>query len=184
MENKCLYCNLLGHDIEECKTFLKHRERIASAAHDEVQRWNENHSTCPNCGNSNVQPTTHTTEYIIGEDYEDRINTAKCILCDWNGYTHELKSKTYGEFVEKLREILYRFIGEQNDNTTRTSMARAVSILISSFISEGKMWLENKKFEIIDNTTPDTIDGNTITMFIKVDGKEMMFEEFMKKYLQ
>lgn len=184
MENNCLYCNLKGHEIEECEAYIKHKEVLANSVHREVQDWNEKHCSCPKCGNSNVKPTTNTTQYIAGEDYEDNINTAVCIMCGWNGYTYELASRVYGEFLERLRVELYTFVMEVNDDNTRADIARSVSTLIAAFIDEDKIRLRNQKFEVFDNIAPEAVDNSSITIFVRIDGEEMVLEEFMKKYLQ
>lgn len=54
--------------------------------------WDEAHVACPKCGNTDLYETLYGVVEVIGEDYEDNVNIAKC-SCGWKGKVSELKEK-------------------------------------------------------------------------------------------
>ena len=54
------------------------------------EQWELAHKACPKCGSTSTKQTLVGVVEVIGEDYEDSINSAECVQCGWAGMVRDL----------------------------------------------------------------------------------------------
>lgn len=83
------------------------------------EQWELAHKACPKCGSTGTKQTLVGIVEVIGEDYEDNLNTAECTTCGWAGMVRDLvpENGAAGEDQKPMPIRTLDFQGETYVNT-------------------------------------------------------------------
>ncbi len=86
----CYYCQDENHAMIDCPDYISLRNSAAAVR----EQWRDKHKCCPQCGNDSMPSTYAGPIHIIGQPYEDNVNSSWCSKCGWKGMVKELTFKT------------------------------------------------------------------------------------------
>ena len=82
----CFYCKDENHAMIDCPKYNEER-KISEAIRNE---WYDNHKCCPKCKSKHTIQTLAGPIHIMGQPFEDNVNSAQCFNCDWKGMVKDL----------------------------------------------------------------------------------------------
>ena len=130
------------------------------------EEWNVKHAVCPRCGKNQLRTTLIGVPEIDGE-YEDNVNTAECVDCNWSGPVKELvPAGTVENVVMPIKMLDF-------DGKTYACTEDVVTATLD-FNSRLAVTLNNRK-DMIDFAT--AITNEYVKMLIQVDK-----EHWVNKY--